>query len=95
MLTSGHQCIKELRGKAKYYEKTGLIPTLDSCGCSMVKSDSLLTESLREGLVQGFNALREEQAANVDWHPQSCERVQDLVDPSLYPFVYGPFTLFR
>ncbi|GFP59158.1 hypothetical protein TASIC1_0012016100 [Trichoderma asperellum] len=82
-------CIAELRNKAKYFIETGLIPTLDSAGNAIIKSDNLISDSLRDELVKAFETLRADQAANVDWHPRSNDMVQNLVHPSMYPFVYG------
>ncbi|KAJ3459762.1 hypothetical protein MRS44_015835 [Fusarium solani] len=82
-------CIAELRNKAKYFATSGLIPTFDSAGNSIVKSDSYIENSLHDKLMQAFDALRADQGDNVDWHPRSNDMVQDLVHPSMYPFVYG------
>ncbi|XWW92309.1 hypothetical protein V2A60_000232 [Cordyceps javanica] len=82
-------CIDELRNKAKYFRDTGLIPTLDSSRFCVVKSDLLFSESLRLSLVKAFDILRADQAEDIDWHPQSNDMVQNLVHPSMYPFVYG------
>ncbi|KAL6884769.1 hypothetical protein GGI43DRAFT_419254 [Trichoderma evansii] len=81
-------CIAELRNKAAYFIETGLIPTLDSAGNVIVKSDNLISDRLRDELAQAFETLRADQAANVDWHPRSNDMVQNLVHPSMYPFVY-------
>ncbi|KAK5992452.1 hypothetical protein PT974_05856 [Cladobotryum mycophilum] len=81
-------CIRELRAKATYFKVTGMIPTLDAC-YTIVKSDVLVDDGLREELRASFDRLRVEQASNPDWHPHSGEMVQDLVHPSMYPFVYG------
>lgn len=80
--------MQELRGKARYYEKTGLIPTLDA-SAAVVKSDSLVPDSLRDALRHAFARLQDDQAGDPDWHPRSGEMVQDLVHPSLYPLIYG------
>ncbi|UKZ52594.1 hypothetical protein TrVGV298_006375 [Trichoderma virens] len=82
-------CIAELRNKAAYFAKTGLIPTLDSAGNTIVKSDDLMNAQLRDELVQAFETLRADQAANVDWHPGTNDMVQNLVHPSMYPFVFS------
>lgn len=68
---------------------------MDAAGNSVVKSDSLLPELLKNDLRAAFDKLRADQASNVDWHPQSNEQVQDLVHPSMYPFVYGINLLYR
>ncbi|KAM0426064.1 hypothetical protein ACHAPT_008695 [Fusarium lateritium] len=82
-------CIAELRNKAKYFAASGLIPTLDSAGNSVVKSDSYIEKCFHDKLADAFDALRADQGDNVDWHPRSNGMVQDLVHPSMYPFVYG------
>ncbi|KAM0544342.1 hypothetical protein ACHAPJ_011878 [Fusarium lateritium] len=81
-------CIKELRAKAKFFEKTGLIPTIDAWATA-VKSDTSIDEPLHHHLQAAFAKLKEDQKDNPDWHPRTSEMVQDLVHPSLYPLVYG------
>lgn len=71
--------------------ETGLIPTLDSAGNAIIKSDNLISDRLRHELVGAFETLRADQAANVDWHPRSNDMVQNLVHPSMYPFVFGMY----
>jgi hypothetical protein len=80
--------IEELRSKAKYYEKSGIIPTLDACA-SVAKSDKLVTPELHKALRETFETLKEDQKSAPDWHPNSNDMVQDLVHPSMYPLVYG------
>ena len=89
-----YQCIEELRGKAKYFEETGIIPTLDACA-SVAKSDSLVTEGLHEALRIAFDKLKADHEASPDWHPNSNNMVQDLVHPSMYPLVYGRTRVFK
>ncbi|KAH7144595.1 hypothetical protein B0J13DRAFT_595977 [Dactylonectria estremocensis] len=86
-------CIKELRAKAQYFEKTGLIPTLDA-SASAVKSDTIVDESLHNALRIAFYRLEEDQKDNPDWHPRTSEMVQSLVHPSMYPLVYGRTRVF-
>ncbi|KAF4470972.1 hypothetical protein FALBO_2113 [Fusarium albosuccineum] len=81
-------CIAELRNKATYFSSSGLIPTYDGPENSIVKSDSYIGDALRAKLIKSFHILRLDQAANVDWHPGSNGMVQNLVHPSMYPFVY-------
>jgi Protein of unknown function (DUF4246) len=82
------QCVEELRDKARYFEETGLIPTLDATA-TVVKSDVLVGDELRESLRKAFRRLHADQAVSPDWHPGSDNMVQDLVHPSMYPLVYG------
>ncbi|TVY35684.1 hypothetical protein LOCC1_G007805 [Lachnellula occidentalis] len=81
-------CVQELQSKARYYEKTGLIPTLDACA-SVVKSDELVSSKLQADLRTAFDKLKADQEASPDWHPNSNAMVQDLLHPSMYPLVYG------
>ncbi|KAF2717870.1 hypothetical protein K431DRAFT_333667 [Polychaeton citri CBS 116435] len=86
-------CIQELRAKAKFFEKTGLIPTLDA-SATICKSDTVVDDSLRNALRAAASKLQDEQASNPDWHPRTNDKVQDLVHPSLYPLVYGETRVF-
>ncbi|KAK7745088.1 hypothetical protein SLS53_003323 [Cytospora paraplurivora] len=81
-------CIQELRSKAEYYDKTGIIPTLDA-SATVVKSDILVKEDLRESLIKAFQKLQDDQASSPDWHPGTNDMVLDLVHPSMYPLIYG------
>ncbi|TVY87033.1 hypothetical protein LAWI1_G007198 [Lachnellula willkommii] len=81
-------CVQELQSKARYYEKTRLIPTLDACA-SVVKSDELVSSELQAELRNAFDKLQADQKASPDWHPNSNDMVQDLLHPSMYPLVYG------
>ncbi|KAH7240356.1 uncharacterized protein BKA55DRAFT_577383 [Fusarium redolens] len=87
-------CIKELRVKAKFFEKTGLIPALDA-NATVIKSDTFIDETLHKRLRNAFAKLKEGQKDNPDWHPRSNDMVQNLVHPSLYPLVYGRSRVFR
>ncbi|KAF3009738.1 hypothetical protein E8E13_009270 [Curvularia kusanoi] len=81
-------CIKELQSKANYFERSGMVPTLD-CQATVVKSDKLVSASLHKSLLAAFETLISDQADSQDWHPNSNDMVQDLVHPSMYPLVYG------
>lgn len=94
------QCIAELRCKAAAFMETGLVFTINAVSHALsrynftihntaVKADSLVSDELQQGLKTAFEKLRAEQGAEPDWHPRSDNLVQDLVHPSLYPFVYG------
>lgn len=86
--------MQELRAKARYYEKSGLIPTLDACA-SVVKSDRLVSSELQAELLDAFDKLKADQEASPDWHPNSSDMVQDLLHPSMYPLVYGRSRVFK
>ncbi|KAF4436169.1 hypothetical protein F53441_13313 [Fusarium austroafricanum] len=86
-------CIEEMRVKANYFLKSGLIPTLDGPGNTIIKSDSHIDEALHQDLNNACDQLREDQKDKIDWHPRSNDMVQDLIHPSMYHFVYdrSPF----
>jgi hypothetical protein len=69
-LANWEQCVRELRNKARYYEKSGLIPTLDACA-TVVKSDKLVSPELLDELSKGFDKLKANQGPSPDWHPNS------------------------
>lgn len=85
-------CVAELRDKAKFFKKSGLIYTLDSKNTStsfIIKTDVLVKADLHQKLKDSFDKLLEDQASNPDWHPWTSDMVQDIVHPSMYPFVYN------
>lgn len=88
------KCIQELRSKAKYFEETGIIPTLDA-SASVAKSDRLVSAELHDALRIAFDKLKDDHDASPDWHPNSNDMVQDLVHPSMYPLVYGRSRVFQ
>ena len=88
------QCIQELRSKAKYFETSGIVPTLDATA-TVAKSDKLVSDDLHKALLKAFQILKTDQADSPDWHPNSNDRVQDLVHPSMYPLVYRRTRVFQ
>jgi hypothetical protein len=54
----------------------------------VAKSDTLVTKELHEALRAAFDTLKVDHTVSPDWHPNSDDMVQDLVHPSMYPFVY-------
>ncbi|KAJ8131740.1 hypothetical protein O1611_g1883 [Lasiodiplodia mahajangana] len=81
-------CIKELRGKVPEYKSTGLISILDA-EVELVKSDSVIPQSLTDSLKAAVKPLEDVPDHKKDWHPGSDGTVLDLVHPSLFPMVYG------
>ncbi|KAL6900578.1 hypothetical protein GGI43DRAFT_405762 [Trichoderma evansii] len=81
-------CLTELRLKADIFTKTGLNPIFDYSSC-VIKSDSLVPESLRNALRSAAAKLENVPDEEKDWHPGSSRKVLDLVHPSLWPFIYG------
>ena len=82
------KCVTELRAKARDYEKSALIATMDACA-TVVKSDTLVSSELQASLRDAFSKLKDDQESSPDWHPSSDDMVQDLVHPSMHPLVYG------
>lgn len=62
---------------------------------SVAKSDTLLSSELHEDLSNAFCKLISEQSLRPDWHPNSNDMVQDLVHPSMYPFIFGRSRVFE
>ncbi|KAL8284851.1 hypothetical protein RB600_009335 [Gaeumannomyces tritici] len=87
-------CVGELRAKARHFEETGIVVTLD-LGASVAKSDMLVTPELHAELQASFAKLKADQASAPDWHPKTDEKVQNLVHPSMYPLVYGRTRVLR
>lgn len=64
------------------------MPVYDYSTC-VIKSDSLLTNDLIKSLKDAVKPLEEVPDKHKDWHPNSDEKVLDVVHPSLWPLVYG------
>jgi hypothetical protein len=88
-----------LRCKAALFNETGLVLTLNAVTTNqyddvavhnmVFKTDSLVDDQVQQSFKAAFDKLRAEQGVEPDWHPNSDDVVQDLVHPSMYPFVYG------
>jgi hypothetical protein len=70
------------------------VPTLDACA-AVAKSDILVSDELHESLLAAFRTLKTDQANSPDWHPNSDNKVQDLIHPSMYPLVYRRSRVFE
>lgn len=79
-------CIAELRYKAKIYKETGAISVYTG---DVVKSDIAVSSELKEALRAAVTPLENIPSVDQDWHPNSGNKVLDLVHPSLFPVVYG------
>ncbi|KAK3934566.1 hypothetical protein QBC46DRAFT_324902 [Diplogelasinospora grovesii] len=67
-------CLAELRDKAVFFRETGLISVCDSASC-VITSDSLILRDI----------LAKLQVPN----PNSGDEIVDLIDPKMFPLVYG------
>lgn len=78
--------IEELKYKAKIFKATGAVSVYNG---DVVKSDTAITQSLKESLRAAVKPLEEIPEIHVDYHPGSDSKVIDLVHPSLFPLIYG------
>ncbi|KAL4932241.1 DUF4246 domain-containing protein [Aspergillus undulatus] len=81
--------IEELRWKAGYLTRTGMIMPLDS---GVVLSDTAISSELQHELHKAVAPL---ETLKKDFHPNSGEKVVDLVHPSLFPVIYGRIRVLR
>ncbi|KAF1975186.1 hypothetical protein BU23DRAFT_579235 [Bimuria novae-zelandiae CBS 107.79] len=81
-------CIEELRDYAKMQEECGFTPALDA-DATVYKSDTVVSSELRDDLRAAVAPLENVEEKDKDWHPDSDEKVLDLVHPSLFPLLYG------
>ncbi|KAK0101338.1 hypothetical protein ONS95_006515 [Cadophora gregata] len=79
-------CMDELRDKAILFGENQYVRVLDTGSC-ICKSDTLLHESLGAEFRSGIAPLLERP--DKDWQPKSDRQVLNIVDPSLFPLVYG------
>ncbi|TFK62409.1 hypothetical protein BDN72DRAFT_903265 [Pluteus cervinus] len=79
-------CIAELRYKAQILPEYNAISIFHG---DVVKSDTIVPESLRLALIEAVKPLEDVPQKSQDWHPRSGDKVLDLVHPSLFPLVYG------
>ncbi|EGC40894.1 conserved hypothetical protein [Histoplasma capsulatum var. duboisii H88] len=78
--------IDELQFKAGHFERSGQVLVYDA---GVVKSDTAVSESLRNTLKAAAAHLEDIPDNEKDYHPFSDNQVLDLVHPSLFPVVYG------
>ncbi|KAI5781596.1 hypothetical protein EDC01DRAFT_619521 [Geopyxis carbonaria] len=67
----------------------GAVATNHSAWGLVIKSDRAVSHRLQHELQAAVAALQADQAPAPDWQPGSQRSVLNLVDPSLYPLVYG------
>lgn len=80
-------CIAELHHKTADFEKSGYIAAYDG---DVLKSDLAISGLLKDALRKTVAPLEiVTNESQLDWHPNSDEKVLDLVHPSLFPVVYG------
>ncbi|KLJ06354.1 hypothetical protein EMPG_09274 [Blastomyces silverae] len=77
--------LAELQFKTERFKETGTLMVYDS----VVKSDTVIPESLKLALRAAVSVLENVPEEEKDYHPHSNDQVLDLVHPSLFPVVYG------
>lgn len=85
------QCIAELQYKATLFQERNFVEATDS----IFKSDTIVSDELRQSLVKAVIPLEQVPDKNKDWHPGSNGQVLNLVHPSLFPLVYGQSRILR
>ena len=79
-------CIAELQYKANVLEETGAVSVFTG---DVVKSDTAIPAPIQDELKAAVKPLENVPEKLKDWHPDSEDKVLDLVHPSLFPLVYG------
>ena len=81
-------CMEELKYKATRFDKTagGAIKVYNG---DVVKSDTAVSHTVKAELQAAVRPLEDVPEWEKDWHPESSEKILDLVHPSLFPVVYG------
>lgn len=84
-------CISELRHKATFFAASlASPPPIIVYDGNVIKSDFAVSQELKLELQRAVIAFEERIPERLkDWHPNSEEKVWDLVHPSLFPLVYG------
>ncbi|EAW14627.1 uncharacterized protein ACLA_076680 [Aspergillus clavatus NRRL 1] len=78
--------VQEAKWKAKAFQETGQVVAFD---VGVVKSDTAVSEELRQALLEAVHPLEDIPEDQKDYHPGSDQQVVDLVHPSLFPVIYG------
>lgn len=77
---------EELWYIAELFEETGMVSVYDG---DIVKSDSAIPDPLKTALQAAAARLEDVPESEKDWQPHTDGRVLDLVDPSLFPVIFG------
>ena len=81
-------CLAELRDKAIRFKETGQILVLNS-GSAVCKSDTIIPSSVGLKIQQFVSDLSDEYGDQKDWEPSSNKQIWNIIDPSLFPLIYG------
>ncbi|KAI6080522.1 hypothetical protein F4821DRAFT_55024 [Hypoxylon rubiginosum] len=80
--------VDELHEKATYLNNTGLVHILDA-ELAVAKSDTAVTSTLAAALGHNTTALEYISLQTKGWEPGSDYTVLNLLNPSLFPLIYG------
>ncbi|PVH93126.1 hypothetical protein DM02DRAFT_542188 [Periconia macrospinosa] len=78
----------EMKDYARFEEEHGFLPAIKA-EAVVFKSDTVVPTQLKEELRAAVMPLEQVPDSDKDWHPNSDEKVLDLVHPSLFPLLYG------
>ena len=88
MVSYPPKCAEEVKGYVHDFVDSQIIPAING---GVVKSDSCVDVSLRDELQEAASALRKE----IEGLKGSFRSVKDIVDPSLFPFVFEKTKVLR
>lgn len=80
--------MQEMQDYAKFEEEHGYLPAIKA-EAIIFKSDTIIPTQLKEELRAAVLPLEQVPDSEKDWHPNSGEKILDLVHPSLFPLLYG------
>ena len=80
-------CPRAPQGSSPVSQKS-FVPAVDA-NCVVIKSDDLVSESLRADLYTAALTIENVQERFKNWRPGSYGMVLDLVHPSLFPLLCG------
>ncbi|KAK3113617.1 hypothetical protein LTR53_008917 [Teratosphaeriaceae sp. CCFEE 6253] len=81
-------CVSELLDYAAQHRELGFVPAVDATA-TVYKSDALLDTDAGARLRSSMASVESEASARQDRHHDLNEMVQDPVDPSMIPLMYG------
>ena len=81
-------CFEEVKAKAHAFNNDpfGVVTVYNG---EVVKSDLAVTEATRVGLANAVKVLENVPSKEKDWQPDSYYKLVNLIDPNLYPLVFG------
>jgi len=81
-------CFAELRDRARTFRQTGCVDALNSSSI-VCKADGVISAGVLASLQVGFDALVQQEQDSPHYNPGYGYETRHLVDPTLYPLVFG------